>query len=92
MQIKSEYKDCLSYEYLKHTIQTRLFEEGFGFNVKCSMDKVLKLNIPIPMNSKKQFSLDAQKEISGIYSKIAIIKHSILEELNKVSDAEINLE
>ena len=92
LEIKDEFKLELSYEYLKHVVQARLFEEGFGFNVKCSMDKVLKLSIPIPIKDKGQFDVAKQLEIAKLYDKIDEIKKSILVELDKVSNAEIDLD
>ncbi len=92
LEIKDEFKSDLSYEYLKHVVQTRLFEEGFGFNVKCSMDKVLKLSIPIPTKDNGQFDVSKQKDIAKLYDKIDQIKRSVLLELDKVSNAEIDFE
>lgn len=92
LEIKKEHKADLSYEYLKHVIQNRLFEEGFGFSIKCSMDKVLKLSIPIPTTSDGQFNLSKQIEIAKIYDKIEEIKKSVLIELDKVSNADISFD
>jgi type I restriction enzyme M protein len=92
LEIKEEYINTLSYEYLKHVVQNRLFEEGFGFNIKCSMDKVLKLKIPIPTKSNGQFHLEKQRQIAALYYKIDEIRNSVILELNKVSEAEIDLD
>ena len=92
LQIKEEYKSDLSYHYLKHVVQNRLFEEGFGFSIKCSMDKVLKLNIPIPIGEDGKFDKSKQDEIARIYNKIDEIKQSILVELDKVTNSEIDFD
>lgn len=91
LEVKEENKDTLSYEYLKHVIQNRLFEEGFGFNVKCSMDKVLKLKIPIPTTPAGEYDLERQLEIAKLYERINEIKKSVLLELDKVNQADIEL-
>lgn len=92
LKIKEEFKSSLSYEYLKHVIQNRLFEEGFGFSVKCSMDKVLKLNIPIPTGDKGKFDTTRQNEIGNIYNKIEGIRQSVLDELDKVLNTDIDFD
>jgi hypothetical protein len=92
LRIKEEYRDTLSYDYLKHVIQNRLFEEGFGFNIKCSMDKVLKLSIPIPIDNKGKFDIDSQNEIANMYNKIDGVRQNVIEELNKVLNIGISFE
>lgn len=90
LKIKEEYEKSLSYEYLRKTIQKRLLEEGFGFNVKCSMEKVLKLSIQIPIDQNGDFDLKKQIEISQFIEKIDELKKSIVSELDTVDNSHIN--
>ncbi len=90
LKIKEEYNSDLSYHYLKYVIQNRLFEEGFGFSVKCSMNKVLKLNIPIPIGNDGMFDKNRQNEIASVYEDIDEIRQSILDELEKILNIDIH--
>lgn len=90
LKIKEEHNSDLSYHYLKYVIQNRLFEEGFGFSVKCSMDKVLKLKIPIPIGNDGMFDNNRQNEIASVYEDIDEIRQSILDELEKILNIDIH--
>ena len=92
LKIKEEFDDSLSYDYLKYVIQNRLFEEGFGFSIKCSMDKVLKLSIPVPTKEDSTFDKKRQEDISKLYDKIEEVKKGVLLELEKVFEANIDYE
>ena len=92
LKIRDEYSDTLSYDYLKNVIQAKLLQEGFGFNNKCSMDKVLKLSIQIPSLPNGDFDLQAQNQIAEKYTQIDGIKTVIVNELDKVSQIRVELE
>ena len=50
------------------------------------------LSILIPINTKGEFDLEAQKEIAEKYRKIEQIKKSISAELDKIANIEIDYE
>ena len=61
-------------------------------SIEVLKEKVEKLSIPIPINSKGEFDLEAQKEIAEKYRKIEQIKKSISAELDKIANIEIDYE
>jgi len=73
-------------------------EPVFIENVKGEKQKSLpqsivkQLKIPIPITSKGEFDLAAQKEIAEKYRKIEQIKKNITAELNKLASIEIDYE
>jgi hypothetical protein len=71
LKIKTQYKDFLLYEYLRSIIEQRLIEEDYSFNFKCSMDRVLKLSVEIPIDNKGIFCLRIQ---NTIIRKVNLIK------------------
>jgi type I restriction enzyme M protein len=92
LKIKDEYRDVISYEYLKNVIEARLLQENFGFNNKCSMAKVLKILVPIPTTPDGTFNLSAQNQIAEKYSQIKGIKAAIIQKLERVSGIRVAIE
>lgn len=91
LQLKENFSTCL-YDYLKIVIQNRMISEGFGFNHKCSMDRVMKLDISIPYDEVGNIDVAKQIEIAEKYQKTEQIKKDISDELNKIANIEIEYE
>jgi type I restriction enzyme M protein len=92
LKIKDEYSQNLSYKYLKNVIQTKLLQEDFGFSDKCSMDKVLKFSIQIPSHPNGDFDIQAQNQIAEKYTQVEGIKSTLIRELDKVSQIQVEIE
>ncbi len=93
MTLKDEFKNKLFLPYLNEIIDFRKIATGTD-NKKVMTNVVLNSNISlkIPINSKGEFDLDAQKEIAEKYRKIEQIKKSISAELEKITTIEIDYE
>lgn len=91
LEIKEEHKESLSYRFLKHVIQLRMIEEGYDFNKKCSMEKVLKLDIQIPVDCSNEFDLREQKDLSKKYDKISELTERLNKELKLFNDLKIKI-
>lgn len=89
LRLKDEFSKGLSYDYLKIVIQERMIKEGFDFNHKCSMDRVLKLEIPVPYESNGEIDVVAQKDYADRFRKVQSIKASIINELNMITKTNI---
>ena len=92
IHIKSIYEKFLDKNFLRFELQKTIMKEGFVWSKTASKEKVEKLSIPIPINSKGEFDLEAQKEIAEKYRKIEQIKKSISAELDKIANIEIDYE
>lgn len=92
IHIKSIYEKFLDKNFLRFELQKTIMKEGFVWSKTASKEKVEKLSIPIPINSKGEFDLEAQKEIAEKYRKIEQIKKSISAELDKIATIEIDYE
>ena len=90
LKIKSKYSNSLLYEYLKIVIQDRMILEGFDFNFKCSMARVLKLYIPIPYSKKGEINTKAQRRFAEKYYTIERIKSQIIKELDRILNSKID--
>jgi hypothetical protein len=88
--VKKECEDLVDLTFLQYEIQKVLMNEGFVWSKTASKDKVEKLFISIPVNTKDKFDLSAQQQIAEKYRKIEQIKKSILEELDKIASIEID--
>lgn len=90
LKLKEEFSENLLYDYLKIVIQERMIREGFGFNYKCSMARVLKLEIPVPYDKMGAIDLQAQKNFAEKHRKIESIKKRIINELNKIANTDVD--
>lgn len=89
LKLKDKFSKSLSYDYLRIVIQERMIKEGFSFNYKCSMARVLQLKIPIPYNQNGEIDIKAQSNFADKFRKIETIKASIINELNKITKTNI---
>ncbi len=93
MTLKDEFKNNLFLPFLNEIIDFKKIATGTD-NKKVMTNVVLNSNIllKIPVNSKGEFDLEAQKEIAEKYRKIEQIKKSISAELDKIANIEIDYE
>lgn len=93
MTLKDEFKNNLFLPFLNEIIDFRKIATGTD-NKKVMTNVVLNSNIllKIPVNSKGEFDLEAQKEIAEKYRKIEQIKKNISAELDKIANIEIDYE
>ncbi|MDR1895185.1 MAG: N-6 DNA methylase [Prevotellaceae bacterium] len=92
LKLKQKYSNDLLYEYMKIVIQESMMKEGFNFNNKCSMERVLKLFIPIPINKDGNFDLDKQNEIAEKYTYIAELNAKISEYKQQIEALNVEIE
>lgn len=91
LKIKSEFEEYLDYKFLKFVIESRLLSLGFGFNFKCSMERVLNLQIEIPVDKNGNFSVLEQKKLVKIYEKMATLHAGIKHLYNEIMELKIKL-
>ena len=78
-------------EYIKFILQPLFFEKSKGYgNKKLGNNQIRGIKVPIPVNTKGEFDLSAQKEIATKYHKIEQIKKHISEELDKITEVKID--
>ena len=88
--VQDRYKKLLDLSFLKYIIETEFSKHYFGFENKAGKSKIQHIEISIPINFKGEFDLSAQQQIAEKYRKIEQIKKSILEELDKIANIEID--
>ncbi len=84
LKLKENYNDKLIYDYLKIIIQESMIAEGFDFNKKCSMERVLKLLIPIPFDANGEIDKEAQLQVIKKHESIIELKSQISEYKNQI--------
>lgn len=92
--IKEGYKDSLIDGYeemLIAQIHAELNMLGKGANNNLTRKDILGVKLKLPINEKGDFDLHAQKEIAEKYKKVENIKSAINLELDKISEANIDL-
>lgn len=90
LELKPEVKKLLDYEYLRKIIELKLLSLGFGWGFKCSMERVMEVEIEIPVNDNEEYDLSAQKKLVSKYKSLDDLKN----EINKTHDEflEMNVE
>jgi restriction endonuclease S subunit len=91
LEIKDQFNSQLDYTFLKYVIENKLLSLGFGFNFKCSMQRVLEVSIDIPIKENGKFDLEKQREISGKYEKIEQIKNRLKEDYDKIGKFRVDI-
>ncbi|MDR0829757.1 MAG: N-6 DNA methylase [Prevotellaceae bacterium] len=93
MTLKKEFIGTIYLPFINAILNFRNIATGTA-NKKVMTNVILNSNIilKIPINSKGNFDLFAQQQIAEKYQKIAQIKKSISEELDKISKIEIDFE
>lgn len=85
--------DKIDLDYIMYIVEPIFVENVKGEKQKSLPQSIVKnLSIPIPINTKGEFDLEAQKEIAEKYRKIEQIKKSITAELDKIANIEIDYE
>ncbi|MCD4744165.1 MAG: N-6 DNA methylase [Desulfobacteraceae bacterium] len=92
LMVMKEHNRKLDLDYLRRTVEDVLMGQGFKWSKTASKEKVEKLSIKIPINSKGEFDIEAQKQLSEKYKKIEEIKLAINQELDKIAAIEIKFE
>lgn len=83
----------LSLDYIKFIAQPIFIENVKGEKQKSLPQSIVKeIKLPIPVDNFGNIDLEAQNEIASKYIKIESIKKSILNELNKILETEIDFE
>ncbi|MFW9875279.1 MAG: restriction endonuclease subunit S [Candidatus Thorarchaeota archaeon] len=91
LKVKKEFEPCLDYEYLKYAIETKLLAYGFDFNFKCSMERVLKIQISIPTDKNGNFDLKEQKRLAGKYKNIYYLKNELASLYEEIKALDIDI-
>ena len=91
--LKNEFKNKISFEYMQTILNNilPLNKEGEGSNKRLGVNKIEKIEIDIPIDSKKIFDIEKQKQTAEKYSKIEEIKKNIKGELEKIENIKIDI-
>jgi len=92
LKIKKDFDSVLDYEYLKYAIENKLLSYRFGFNFKCSMERVLKIPINIPIDEKGNFDLKEQKRLADKYKKIYDLKDKIGRLYEEIKNLKVDMD
>jgi hypothetical protein len=91
--LKNEFKNKISFEYIQTILNNilPLNKEGEGSNKRLGVNKIEKIEIDIPIDNKKNFDIEKQKQTAERYSKIGEIKKNIKGELEKIENIKIDI-
>lgn len=90
--VQEKYKDSLDLLFLKYTIELEFSKHYFGFDNKAGKGKIQEIEISIPTNENGEFDIIMQKQFAEKFKRIEEIKKSITDELDKISNTEIDFE
>lgn len=90
--VKDKFKNELDITFLKYAVEKECSKQSFGFGNKAGKGKIKNIKIAFPVAQKGGMDLTAQKQIAAKYKKIEEIKSAIITELEKIENAQIELE
>ena len=90
--VQDEFLGHFSLIYLKYAIEMEMKNHYFGFDNKAGKDKIQDIEISIPIDNKGNFDIFKQKELAEKFRKLEEIQKSILDEFNKISNIEIDID
>lgn len=92
LKIRNWLEATLSYEFLQFTIENALMAQWFGFTFKCSMERVLNVEISIPIDKDWFFDKKKQQELLLDSQVIKDLKQQLLEHYNTIKTIQIEIE
>lgn len=90
LKIKEEYIKDLDYDYLRIVLELKFRSMGFGFGLKCSMGRVKPIEIKIPIITKDEFDIEAQKKFVIRYNKFQGAKEQLQYLSTQLSDTKLD--
>ena len=92
LKIKEEFSQQLFYPFLKIIIEKKLLSKGFDFGNKCSMEKVMEMEIEIPTLKNNNFDLEKQKKLAEKYERFYNLKNNLKIMYKEFSSFKIKLD
>ncbi|MCF7798895.1 restriction endonuclease subunit S [Candidatus Woesearchaeota archaeon] len=89
--IYEKYKELLSIDFLKYEIEKEFSKKKFGFGHKAGKGRIKDIEIKIPVDKDKHLDFKKQKDIANKISKLSKIKNSIVDDINKLIEVNIDL-
>ena len=80
-------------DYLLYKLREEILKTGANYQTKLYFNKIRGYNIqiPIPVKPNGNFDLEKQKEIANKYKSVQVIKQSLISELEKIQNMELDL-
>jgi type I restriction-modification system DNA methylase subunit len=90
--VQEEFIEKMDLLFLKYAIEMEFGKHYFGFDNKAGKGKIQDIEISVPVNKKGEFDINIQKELAEKFKRIEEIKKTIADELDKISNTEIDFE
>jgi len=91
LKLKRKYIGKIDPLFMKFTLEKEIRKLGFAFLQKLGQSNMANIEINIPVNQSKKFSIKKQKEIAQKYEKLYGIKNAITKELDELSKITVTL-
>ena len=92
LEINSELQPQLDYSYLKHALLTEMAKMGFDFSNKVTMQKMLELEINIPLNENNDYCIDTQRELLERYAVIEEMRAKIVSTMDSFKKIRVKID
>ena len=90
--VKDDLRNHLDLIYLKYAIEMEFRKYNFSFDNKAGKEKIKDIELSIPIDEKQNFDIFKQKELSEKLKKFEEIQKSIFDQLNQISNTEMDFE
>ncbi|GMG80719.1 N-6 DNA methylase [Bacillus safensis] len=87
-----EFRESLDYSYLKHALLTEMVKLGFDYSNKSTMQKILEMEINIPIDGNELYCIETQKELLQRYAVIEEMRSNIINTINNFKKIRVHIE
>ena len=90
LALRPEYADSVDYEYIKYELQGKLLE-NFSYNDKAGINKILEIELKIPVDTKDRPDLSAQQKLAQQYKHLEKMEFDLIDDFNEFKNYSVQL-
>lgn len=91
LTIKPKYAKKVDLLYIRYVLENEIKRRGYGFTNKLGKRRISEIEVEVPVDKKYEVSLNDQIKIREQYEKIKSLKQKLVQNLNKLNEAYVQI-
>jgi type I restriction enzyme M protein len=92
LEVLPEFKESLDYSYLKYALLTEMVKLGFDYSNKGTMQKILEIEVNVPIDKNNSFCIETQKELLQRYTVIEELRSNIVSTIDSFKKIRVKID